>query len=100
MLAIGYDYGTTTSWMTVWDGERKGNASMPSALLLRRNPNEVIFGEEAVCQIDTGDFVKSPKRYIVDKKMPDFAQRYHYNVADVLKSFSEKMVERKNSSIE
>lgn len=93
MLAIGYDYGTTTSWMTVWDGERKGNASMPSALLLRRNPNEVIFGEEAVCQIDTGDFVKSPKRYIVDKKMPDFAQRYHYNVADVLKSFSEKMVE-------
>jgi molecular chaperone DnaK (HSP70) len=93
MLAIGYDYGTTTSWMTVWDGERRGNASMPSALLLRRNPNEVVFGEEAVCQIDTGDFVKSPKRYIVDNQMPDFAQRYHYNVADVLKSFSEKMVE-------
>ena len=93
MLAIGYDYGTTTSWMTVWDGERKGYASMPSALLLRRNPNKVVFGEEAVCQIYTGDFVKSPKRYIVDKKMPDFAQRYHYNVADVLKSFSEKMVE-------
>ena len=94
MLAIGYDYGTTTSWMTVWDGERRWNASMPSALLLRSSTNEIIFGAEATYQIGTGDFVKSPKRYIADKKVSAFEHSYHYEVSDVLKSFSEKMIEK------
>ena len=69
MIAIGYDYGTTTSWMTAWseNDRRPRIVSMPSALLLRSD--EYIFGEHAIAQSNTeGKFIKSPKRYIVDKR--------------------------------
>ena len=96
MIAIGYDYGTTTSWMTAWS-ENDGHpriVSMPSALLLR--PNEYIFGEHAIAQANTeGKFIKSPKRYIVDKKKKThFKDTYRCGLDKVLRNFSKEMLDR------
>ncbi len=97
MIAIGYDYGTTTSWMTAWSEKDKSQrvVSMPSALLLRQNSNEYIFGDNAIAQANTtGEFIKSPKRYIVEKKTMDFEETYHCCLGNVLRCFSGQMLDK------
>lgn len=95
MIAIGYDYGTTTSWMTAWseNDRRPRIVSMPSALLLRSD--EYIFGEHAIAQSNTeGKFIKSPKRYIVDKRKTHFRDTYRCGLDEVLQKFSKEMLDR------
>lgn len=95
MLAIGYDYGTTTSWLVTM-GEDLSLAPpvfMRSALFLRNNSNEMLFGDYALCCEDsTGTFIKSPKRFLIEANWEGFQKQYHCRLQDVIENFTRNLL--------
>lgn len=91
MLAIGYDYGTTTSWLVTMreDLSFASPVSMRSALFLQNNGNKMLFGEYALCsEGSTGTFIKSPKQFMVESNWTGFQNQYHCRLQDVIENFT------------
>lgn len=96
MKAIGYDYGTTTSWMAVYSPAPNPILlkSKPSAAMLKNNGNEIIYGTNAILASDgEGSFVSSPKRYLVEKNCEMFRNRYSCELHEIIKGFSLDMLD-------
>lgn len=96
MKAIGYDYGTTTSWMAVYGSARNTTLlkSKPSAAMVKRNGNEITYGTNAILASDgEGSFVSSPKRYLVEKNCEMFRNRYSCELHEIIKGFSLDMLD-------
>lgn len=95
MLAIGYDYGTTTSWLVTMreDLSLAPPVSMRSALFLRNNGNEMVFGDYALCcEGSTGTFIKSPKQFVIEANWEGFHNQYHCRLQDVVENFTRNLL--------
>lgn len=79
-VAIGFDYGTTTSYLSVYQKEKdearfqilnQGNNSKgQSSALFLDETNKLYFGEMAFCKMShSGFFLRSPKRKLGDSRM-------------------------------
>ncbi|MDH6341905.1 hypothetical protein M2480_000568 [Parabacteroides sp. PFB2-12] len=96
MIAIGYDYGTTTSWMATLkeNGESK-LASMCSDLFLCNNGNNLLFDEHALRSRGTqGAYIKSPKRFIARADWTGFEGKYGLCLRDAIGKFTANLIDR------
>lgn len=95
MKAIGYDYGTTTSWMAVYESAQPPLLkSEPSAAMVKRNGNEITYGTNAILASNgEGSFVSSPKRYLVGKNCEMFRNCYSCELHEIIKGFSLDMLD-------
>lgn len=95
MIAIGYDYGTTTSWMAMIRDLHKSSqlVSMKSSLFLDDRSDERRFGEAALrSRNDAGKYVESPKGFIVQHEQQKFMQSYGCSLDDILQDFTKRML--------
>ena len=86
MLAIGIDYGTTTSWIAKMSSSMRvpSLTSLKSAVFVT-NGGEIFCGEDAVVRNGTsGHYINSPKRYIVNSECNQFKQRYGCDIENVI----------------
>lgn len=90
MIAIGVDYGTTTSWVARLSDRdpRPLLASMRSALFIANDGNDIFFGNDAVTR-EGGDgiYINSPKNYVVNSAQQDFEFEFHYSLDTVVNQY-------------
>lgn len=87
MIAIGIDYGTTTSWIAKMStGQYTPSlASLKSAVFITNSGDKIFCGEEAVVRNGTpGHYINSPKRYIVNSEFNQFRRQYGSDIENVI----------------
>lgn len=95
MIIIGYDYGTTTSWLSVARNmELPQVTSMKSSLLIANNGNSLLFGDNAIQSKSHGTFIKSPKKFIVESNWDDFNIKYGFRLDDIIIRFTSLLLEQ------
>ncbi len=90
MIIVGYDYGTTTSWLSVArDLNSPRISSMKSSLLI--DGESLYYGTDAIMRQSEGIFINSPKKFIVNSDWDGFEKRYGFNLEDIIIQFTLKL---------
>lgn len=96
MIAIGFDYGTTTSWIAKMSTAQytPSLASLKSAVFITEG-GEIFCGEEAVVRNGTpGHYINSPKRYIVNSECGQFRSKYGCDIENVINESVSNLVNK------
>lgn len=92
MIIIGYDYGTTTSWLSVARNMDSPQIICKKSSLLITD-TKLIFGDEAITNQDQGIFIESPKKYIINSQWDEFEKTFGVSLDNTLIQFTRSLLE-------
>lgn len=95
--AIGYDYGTTTSWVAVIDDMNMTPVlrSRTSSVFIKNNGQEICCGDDVwVLQDRNGDYIKSPKHFLLQLSWEQFEEKYRCSLDNVIQTYTESILDQ------